>query len=311
MKHLLLLSNILLSIVAVLLTVKLLEERDNQVARSSKVQPLGDIQAEPIEDGPTRQQVPETASKRMERKNLFHIDRFYDDGTGKVAGGDAGLNDTGPKLNEEYELTGTVKIGKGLAAVIIVRQPQPQRSTVRKYNIPTRSTRSTTRTPVKPPPRPTSKTAEKGKVYRLNDEVGELGYVLTEIEFDAVVLTKTGAEPLTLTLNRQDETSMGRREAAQKEITAKRKAAEAAAAKTAALAARAKALADSKARSQAKTSGTSSATRTVPPPPPPPPPLNLPGGPNAGPPRATTSGSSRTSATRPTVTTRPSTAPRK
>jgi hypothetical protein len=299
MKHLLLLSNIVLSIIAVLLTAKLLEQRDKQVSRASKVEPLTEVKADPLEGDYARQEVPEAASKRMERKNLFHVDRFYDDGTGTTAAGAA--EETGPKLNEEYELTGTVKIGKGMAAVIIVRQPQSRMSAVRKI-IPTRSTSRSRSTPVRPPSKPAPKSAETGKVYRIDDAVGDLGYVLSEITFDAVVLTKEGAEPITLTMDRTDDTSKGRRELAQRAVAEKRKIAEAEAAKQAAAAARAQAAAAAKSKTTTKPGTTTPTRSTPPPPPPPPPPISLPGGPGAR-----TSGAPRTPYVRPNVTTRPST----
>ena len=303
MKHLLLLTNLALSIVAVMLTMHLLEEREKGGnGRSSDVKPMGELVADAAEDALPRQEIPREAAKRIERKNLFHVDRFYDDGTLTAAGGVGAAEKAGPKLKEEYVLTSTIQIGKGLAAIIVVSEAATSRSSIVRRTI---SSSRSSRPPI--PTRPTSsrsKTSSKkkggrGKVYRLNDPVGELGYVVSEIQFGVAILTKEGAEPITLETDRRDETSMARREVAKKESEVKTKLAKADAAKAAALAARATA-----AKALKKpTSKTPKSKSPGPPPPPPPPPISLPGT-SGGPPRVNSS-SKKTPYVRPRVTTQP------
>ncbi len=258
MKGLLFLANILLTVAAVLLTVHLVKSSSAPTVSDEGALAASEFRPPSKRKAARRPNVNRDVRRAdvIWEKNLFHPQRVFEE---FVEPEKPEIEEE--KVNEVFELVSIARVQDRACASIIYRQERPKPKRGRRT--PARRTAKAR----KQPPRKARKD-ENRKVYRLNDPVGETGYILAKINIDAVLLRK-GDHDLPLYINKGDEYSKGRREDAFKQLA---KAADAGKKKTA------RAGQADKAKAAAK----KGAPMRRPPPPPPPPAAAEPTQPDGG-----------------------------
>ncbi len=258
MRRFLIILNLVLSALAVYLTLYLLRPS----TRSRGAETTADSQGLVANKGgvhPSTDSSNAVMSRRYSdvlwMRNLFHPDRSFDENVDEVN------ISTPDEVNEHFELISIAQVAKrSCASIRVISDKKRQR------NRPTRAQRRGAASQ-----KSNSKNKDQ-KIYMLNDPVGETGFMLAEIGIGSVVL-KRNEQEITLHLDKSDDASEKRREVGLKVAAI---AAEKTAAETTAKVAESKA-ADSTAK-KGVTAKKTEATPHPPPPPPPPPTVTKPSG---------------------------------
>ncbi len=268
MKSILVIINLMLTCVAAVLTSHVAKHSTAATVPTAAATDEGDeadFDLASVTPPERVSRVTQNRSDLMWETNLFHPDRRY------IEDIDVAPPDpvTEEEAKEHFELISIAQVAQRSCASIrvIIEDKSRGRRSAR-----TRRSRSSRR---KPTPARSAKDNQTQKVYRLNDPVGETGFVLTEIGINYVVIQKNDQE-ITLTLDKADEGSELRREQYAKSVAEEEKRRESEARKQKAADARERAkekrnnrkkdAADSKADEKKP------AASPAPPPPPPPPP---------------------------------------
>ena len=269
MRQILVLTNFVLTILAVLLTVYLLNTNTEANISVEEPQLLRPQKPSKKKREEFVRELEPMRAREMDvvwERNLFHPDRTYEE----VIPGIEITNEE--EVTEHFELISIAQVGAISCASIRVISSKDQRNLRNRRNRRNvRDRRRRRRTPNRSRRAPRQqRTDENQKIYKLNDPVGETGFKLTAIEIGSVVLTKDEQE-ITLNLDKSDEASLERQEEALK--TEEKKAIEVAAAKRRQKE-EAKEAENEKSKGEEPESEQKETTTAegVPPPPPPPPP---------------------------------------
>ncbi len=210
MRNILLLSNIILTFLAVILTVVLLRSKPQSTLLPSN-------EAVEAKDRTMVKRGKDIKSPRLDQDmrqrdliweaNLFHPARNFEDSQPneiKISDED--------QVKEHFELISIAQVSdRSCASIRVITENKNPRGTQSRPATNRNSRRRNTRE---------TKPEKDQKVYQLRDPVGETGFVLNEIGIDYVILIK-GDQEIKLSLDKSDEASEQRREVAYKSETEK------------------------------------------------------------------------------------------
>jgi hypothetical protein len=216
MKRFLLVLNLVLIVVAIVLTIRALQPLPRSAAGGAP--PARPGSAAPERTAPAEVPLPWAAIDQdrallIATENLFSEKRIYLEQEAEAAG----ENPAQPAATaggEQFQLVGLVRVGEVTCACIEVLSTEPAKPVAAA---PPRSPAGVSiRRPAADPARPAPKAEPKGRrgVYVVGDKVGTADHVLVAIEHRAVLLSKPGEAPLRLELKVDEQARLDRRKAA-------------------------------------------------------------------------------------------------